>query len=54
MDKYSSHGKCDENCTAGYLTTLFYEIGKRSLLTSVSQETKCRDKKTATNALKRN
>lgn len=55
----SSHGKCDERHIARYLTTLFLgilfcEMGKKSLLTSVLQETKCRDKKAFTHALRSN
>lgn len=59
MTIHSSHGKCDENHTACYLTTLFlgflfYEMGKRSLLTTVLQGTKCSDKKTPIYALRSN
>lgn len=59
MTVRSSYGECDENHTACYLTTLFlgflfYEMGKRSLLTTVLQETNCRDKKTPIYALRSN
>lgn len=55
----SSLGKHDENHTACYLTTLFlgflfYEMGKRSLLTTVLQEIKYRDKKAPIYALRSN
>lgn len=53
----NSHGKCDENHAACYLTILFlgflfWELGKKSLLTSVLREAKCRDKRAPICALR--